>query len=287
MLVGFHLSIRRGFTGAIDSAEALGINAVQIFSHNASSWRMRPIEPAAAASFRGRLRRSSVEYAVVHTMYLLNLASPDDALFARSAAALTEEIARAGALGIPRVVTHLGAHMGAGREAGISRIIDGLERVIGSDAFARYPFVNLLLENTAGAGTTMGRWFAELGGIISGLSDSTRIGVCLDTCHAFAAGYDLRSPEGLEETLSEFDRKIGLSRLELVHLNDSVHPMGSCRDRHAHIGRGEIGEEGIAGIVNHPVLCDLPFVLETPKLLDGKLDADPINLRKIRALRRE
>lgn len=287
MLVGFHLSIGKGFAGAVDSAEALGINALQIFSHNPSSWRMKPIEPAAAASFQGRLHRSSVECVVVHTMYLLNLASPDDALFARSVAALTEEIARAGTLGITRVVTHLGAHMGAGREAGISRIIEGLDRVIGSDSFARHPFVRLLLENTAGAGTTMGTTFAELGEIVSSFTDSSRIGICLDTCHAFAAGYELRSPQGLEETLSEFDREIGLSRLELVHLNDSVYPRGACRDRHAHIGRGEIGERGISGVINHPALRGLPFVLETPKLLDGKVDADPINLHVVRALRRE
>ncbi len=285
MLVGFHLSIGNGFVGAVDSAVALGINALQIFSHNPSAWRMKPIDPAAAL-FRDRWRRSPVQYVVVHTMYLINLASPDGELFARSVAALTEEIARAGALGIPQVVTHLGAHMGAGREAGISRIIEGLERVIGSAAFARYPSVRLLLENTAGAGTTMGARFVELGEIISRLSDPSRIGVCLDTCHAFAAGYELRSPEGLEGTLSELDREVGLERLELVHLNDSVLPLGSRRDRHAHIGCGEIGEQGIAAIVNHPALRDLPFVLETPKLLDGKLDADPINLRKVQALRR-
>ncbi len=287
MLVGFHLSIGKGFANAVASAEKLGINALQIFSHNAASWRMRPIDPKEASSFRERLTHSSVEYTVIHTMYLLNLASPDNELFARSVAALTEEIARAGALGIPRVVTHLGAHVGTGREAGISRIVEGLERVIGSEPFARHPFVHLLLENTAGAGTTMGMTFAELGEIISSLTDSYRIGVCLDTCHAFAAGYELRTPEGLNETLSAFDREIGLSRLELVHLNDSAHPLGSRRDRHAHIGRGEIGEPGIAGIVNHPVLRDLPFILETPKLIDGKLDADPINLRKVQALRRE
>ena len=287
MIVGFHLSIGKGFINAITSAEKLGINAFQIFSHNAASWRMRPIDPTEAALFRERLTHSSVEYTVIHTMYLLNLASPNDALFTRSVTALIEEIARAGALGISHIVTHLGAHVGTGRQAGISRIVEGLNRVIGSAPFTRYTSIHLLLENTAGAGTTMGKTFAELGEIISCLSDSSRIGVCLDTCHAFAAGYDLRSPDGLEETLAAFDREIGFHRLELVHLNDSAHPRGSRRDRHAHIGRGKIGEAGIAGIVNHPVLRDLPFILETPKLTDGKMDADPINLRRVRALRRE
>ena len=286
MLVGFHLSIRRGFAAVVDSADALGITALQIFTHNASAWRMRPIESATAVAFQRRLERSSLKYVVVHTGYLLNLASPDESLFERSVAALTEEISRAGALGIARVVTHLGAHVGSGREAGMTRIIAGLEQVIGSEAFARYPFVHLLLENTAGAGTTMGATFSELGKIISKLSDSARVGVCLDTCHAFAAGYDLRDPTGLEATLAEFERRIGLARLELIHLNDSAYPLGSRRDRHAHIGRGNIGESGIANIINHPNLRDLPFILETPRLIDGE-DADPINLRVVWALRRE
>ena len=286
MLVGFHLSIGRGFAAAVDSADALGITALQIFTHNASAWRMKPIESAAAVAFQRRLERSSLKYVVVHTGYLLNLASPDESLFERSVAALTEEISRAGALGIARVVTHLGAHVGSGREAGMTRIIAGLERVIGSEAFARYPFVHLLLENTAGAGTTMGATFSELGRIISGLSDPARVGVCLDTCHAFAAGYDLRDPTGLEATLAEFERRIGLARLDLIHLNDSAYPLGSRRDRHAHIGRGNIGESGIANIINHPNLRDLPFILETPRLIDGE-DADPMNLRVVWALRRE
>jgi len=287
MLVGFHLSIGKGFVGAVDSAQELGINALQIFSHNASSWRMKQILPAAAASFRARIARSSVEYVVIHTMYLLNLASPDDALFVRSVAALTEEVERAGTLGIPQIVTHLGAHKGAGRKAGIARIIDGLNRVIASEAFVRFPAVRILLENTAGTGTTMGTSFPELGEIITSLADSSRIGVCLDTCHAFAAGYELRTPTGLADTLAEFDREIGFERLELVHLNDSRYPCGARRDRHAHIGYGEIGEDGISGIVNHPRLRDLPFILETPKEIDGQPDADRINLHKVRSLRCE
>jgi len=287
MLVGFHLSIGKGFAGAVDSAEELGVNALQIFSHNAASWRMKPIPPAVAAAFRARTARSSIEYLVVHSMYLINLASPDDALFARSVAALTEEVARAGRLGIAHVVTHLGAHRGAGRAAGIARIIDGLNRVIASEAFVRFPAVRILLENTAGTGTTIGTSFAELGEIIASLTDPSRIGVCLDTCHAFAAGYELRTGAGLESTLAEFDRAIGLERLELIHLNDSVYPLGSHRDRHAHIGRGEIGDAGIAGIVNHPDLRELPFILETPKEIAGQGNADRINLYKVRSLRQK
>ena len=155
MLLGCHLSIAKGFTGAIATAEALGNSALQIFSHNASSWRMKPISSEAAAAFRARFEDSSVEYVVIHTMYLLNLASPDKALFERSVAALEEEVERAVFLGIDRIVTHLGAHKGTGQAAGVARIAEALDRVIASEAYADAPYLMLLLENTAGSGTTM------------------------------------------------------------------------------------------------------------------------------------
>ncbi len=287
MLLGCHLSIGKGFTGALAAAENLGINALQIFSHNASSWRMKEITDEMAASFRQHLASSSVEYVVIHTMYLLNLASPDEALFERSIAALEEEIRRAGLLEIDRLVTHLGAHKGSGINAGIACVTTALNRVIESKVAADYPNVHVLLEDTAGAGTTMGTTFSELGAIINGLSDASRIGICFDTCHAFAAGYELRTPDGLAETLEEFDREIGLDRLCLVHLNDSKFPLGARRDRHNHIGAGEIGEEAFSLIVNHPALRDLPFILETPKEIDGNPGADKINLAQIRSLRHE
>lgn len=287
MLLGCHLSIGNGFTGALVAAEELGINAVQIFSHNASSWRMKEISDKAAALFQERLAGSSVEYIVIHTMYLLNLASPDIFLFERSIAALEEEIRRAGILNIDQLVTHLGAHKGSGTEAGIARIITALDQVLASESFSRYPSIRLLLEDTAGAGTTMGTGFREIGAIIDGLSDASRVGICLDTCHAFAAGHELRTPQGLEQTFTSFDREIGLSQLELIHLNDSKFPLGSRRDRHAHIGQGEIGESAFSLIVNHNALHGLPFILETPKEIDGKVHADQMNLKKVRSFRQE
>jgi len=287
MLLGCHLSIAKGFTGAIDAAESLENNALQIFSHNASSWRMKPIFPDAAAAFRARFEDSSVEYVVIHTMYLLNLASPEEALFERSVAALEEEVKRAGLLGVDRVVTHLGAHKGAGQAAGIARIADALDRVIASKAMEQAPDLTLLLENTAGTGTTMGASFAELGAIIDTVSDASRVGICLDTCHAFAAGYELRTDTGLNETLESLDHEVGLSKLGLVHLNDSKYPLAARRDRHAHIGHGEIGEQGFCLIVNHPSLRNLPFVLETPKEMDGLRDADRVNLSRVRSLRQD
>jgi len=287
MLLGCHLSIGKGFTGAIEAAENLGINALQIFSHNASSWKMKTITKEAASSFQTRFKNSSVEVVVIHTMYLLNPASPDEVLFERSVAALEQEVKRAGILGIDRIVTHLGAQKGSGIEAGIARIVAALDRVIASETFSSYKGVEILLENTAGTGTTMGASFSELGAIISALSDASRVGICLDTCHAFAAGYELRTFEGLAETLEALDLEVGLGRLKVIHLNDSKYPLGSRHDRHAHIGYGEIGMEGFSLIVNHKALHDLPFILETPKQFDGQADADRINLDLVRSLRRE
>lgn len=287
MLLGCHLSIGKGVSAAIDEAESLGMNAVQIFSHNASSWRMKEITDEIAAGFRERFARSSVKFIVIHTMYLLNLASPDEDLYERSIDALIEEIRRAGMLGVNHIVTHIGAHKGSGVESGLARITSALDRALSSDVARQYPNVRVLLEDTAGAGTTMGTKFSELGAIIGALPDARRVGVCLDTCHAFAAGYELRTADGLGLTLSQFDSKIGLERLELIHLNDSKFPLGSRRDRHAHIGSGEIGIQGISQVVNHPSLRDLPFILETPKEIDGKPGADAVNLSQVRSLRKE
>ena len=287
LLLGCHLSIARGFVSAIDEAECLGNTALQVFSHNAMTWRMKEIPTDSATSFRHRRRTSSIQYVVIHAMYLVNLASPDDALHARSIAAMTAEVERAAQLGIDRLVLHLGAHKGAGRSAGLGRVITALDDIVASDAFRDADGLRLLLENAAGTGTAMGTAFEEIGEICSGVRDARRIGVCLDTCHAHAAGYDLRSEEAVKETLGLFERAIGLDRLELIHLNDAKAPLGSRRDRHEHIGLGQIGEPGIAALLRATPLRDLPFILETPKEIDGRPNADPINLARVRRLRNE
>jgi len=284
-LLGCHLSIGKGFPAVIDGAKALGINAVQVFSHSARSWRMKPLNPEEAEAFRKRWEDSDVEYTVIHTSYLLNLASPDEELWERSLASLREEVRRAGVLGIPDVVTHLGSHKGAGMERGIARVAEALRRLQDSPEWHRHR-VRLLLELTAGAGDTVGKRFEELAEIIEEAGGDERLGICFDTCHAFASGYELRTPEGLEATLRELDRTVGLRRLWLVHLNDSAYPFGSNRDRHAHIGRGEIGLEGMRLVVNHPCLRELPFILETPKGELAGEDADVVNLRTVRGLRK-
>jgi deoxyribonuclease-4 len=284
-LFGCHLSIAGGFPGAIAEAEELGNDALQLFSHAPSAWRMKELSDEIAGQFRDCRARSSIEFLAVHTMYLLNLASPHDELFERSVDALIEEVRRAGLLGADALVTHLGAHVGSGREAGISRIVGALDRLIGSSVWAEASGVRLLLENTAGSGTTIGSSLDELEAILAAVADATRIGICFDTCHAFAAGCDLRTREAVDATLRQFDRVLGLSRLEMIHLNDSRFPLGSRRDRHAHIGRGEIGAAGIGAVVRHRSLRDTPFVLETPKMIDGRPDADRVNLATVRRLR--
>jgi len=286
-LLGCHLSIAKGLPRAIDETEALGSNALQIFTHSPAVWRMKGIADGLARRFRERRNASSIRYLVVHTMYLLNLASPDEALYERSIDGLIEEARRAGLLGADALVTHLGAHVGSGSKEAIDRIVGALDCTIESTAWAESRGVRLLLENTAGSGTTVGASFDELAAIVAGIADASRIGVCLDTCHAFAAGYDLRTREAVDETVHRFDRTVGLDRLEMIHLNDSRFPLGSRRDRHAHIGRGEIGSSGIGAVVRHRRLRDLPFVLETPKVIDGRPDADPLNLAAVRKLRSE
>jgi deoxyribonuclease-4 len=287
MRLGCHLSIAKGFAAAVDEAASLDTTALQLFSHNASTWRMKDITAAAAAGFRERVRASPLEAVVVHTMYLLNLASPDDDLYEKSVAALVEEVERARLLGVDLLVTHLGSHRGSGVEVGVARIASALDRVVASGPFRRHRRLTLLFENTAGAGSSLGGDFAELGEILRSLEKPGRVGVCLDTCHALAFGYELRSRDGIAKTLRDFDREVGLARLAVVHLNDSVFPKGSHRDRHEHLGRGAIGREGLSLLVNHPSLRDLPFLLETPKDLDGRPDADRVNLDLVRSWRHD
>jgi deoxyribonuclease-4 len=288
MLLGCHLSISGGLEGVFDRAPALEINALQIFSHNARSWRMEKLRAEEIARFRERWAESGVEYIVIHTIYLVNLASPKEGLYRRSIAAVVAEMERAAELGIGHVNTHIGAHVGMGREWGLGRAAAALRAILERTEGLR---VKLLLENTAGEGTTLGSLFEELAWLLEDAGGAERLGICFDTCHGFAAGYDIATAAGLEATLAELDRSVGLERLLLVHLNDSMYPLGSQRDRHQHIGEGEIGLEGFRRIVNHPALRHLPFILETPKLPDedSKLDsgADKVNLERVRRLRQD
>ncbi len=282
MILGCHLSIAGGLDQAVARAEELQINALQIFSHNARSWKMGPLNPDEAQRFIEHRQRAHVEYAVIHTIYLINLASPDPKNFRLSVQALCDEVKRAGELKIPHVTTHIGAHMGQGIEKGLERIVQAIDHVLASPQAQSARDVKILLENSAGEGTELGASFAELGRVIKHIKDRDRVGVCIDTCHAFAAGYDLTTPAGLEKTLAELEREVGLERVALIHLNDSKFPLGSRRDRHEHIGQGHIGSTGFRLIVNHPALREKPFILETPK---DDASSDPTNLARVRAVR--
>ncbi|MFN4218714.1 MAG: deoxyribonuclease IV [Candidatus Bipolaricaulia bacterium] len=282
MLLGCHLSISGGLEQTVARAQELQINALQIFSHNARSWKMGALKPDEAKRFIERRRHAHVEYVVIHTIYLINLASPDPKNFKLSVQALKDEVQRAGELKIPHVNTHIGAHLGQGVEKGLERIVEAITTVLASPQAHNAPDVKILLENSAGEGTELGATFAELGAVLNNIKDKSRVGVCIDTCHAFAAGYELTTPQGLEKTLKELDREIGLERVALIHLNDSKFPLGSRRDRHEHIGQGHIGTEGFRLIVNHPALREKPFILETPK---DDAQSDPKNLAAIRSVR--
>ena len=283
-LLGCHLSVAKGPDAALDSAEALGCNALQIFTHSPSMWRMKPLADEAAEAFDRKLRTSSVRYVVVHTMYLINLASPDPALYERSITAMIAEVRRAARLGIHQVVTHLGSHKGDGRDQGIQRLVAALDQVSEDEVFAQVPEMRVLLENTAGSGTTLGGSFEELRDILNAMAHPERFGVCFDTCHGFAAGYDLGTPRAVDKTFRVLDRTLGLERVELIHLNDSKFPLGSRRDRHQHLGQGHIGINGLQAMVGYPALQAVPLILETPKVWEGDEEADPINLSTLRAL---
>ena len=278
-LLGAHMSIEKSHALAIDRAAAFDMTALQIFTKNASRWAAKPIEPAAAETFRERLAGSDIAFVVAHDSYLINMGSPDDALWEKSLAAFQDEMARCAQLGVPYLVTHPGAHMGTGVDAGISRVASGMNRLFDEDP--DNPTV-VLLETTAGQGTTLGRSFEELAGIIDQVENQDRVAVCFDTCHVFAAGYDLRTPETYEATMQAFDDIIGLNRLMTFHLNDSKKGLGLRTDRHAHIGEGELGLDAFRLLLTDPRFADTPGVLETPK--DDDELGDQRNMRTLRDL---
>lgn len=278
--LGVHLSISGGIDKTPRRARDLGINAFQIFSQNVRSWKTREIGDDEARRFRESRSEFELEFAVIHTSYLLNLASPDQELWKKSQAGLARELKRAHKLGINHVNAHIGAHTGSGLQKGLSRLIEALNSVAKTEAF-RNSEVRILLENTAGAGTALGGSFCQFNEIFSSLSQPDRFGICLDTCHAYAGGYDISSPSGLTNTLDQLDREVGLDRLELIHLNDSKGELDSHLDKHQHIGEGEIGEQGFKNVVTHPKLKSRPMVLETPKEELRGMDSDKANLCKI------
>ncbi len=276
LCLGSHLSVAGGPWKAVDEAIELKLRSLQIFTKNASRWSQRPIAEGEAERFGARRAAWGDGPVVSHTSYLINLGSPKEELFQKSSAALADEMERAAILGLDGVVQHPGAHVGSGVEAAIESIARGAQAVL--DRAPEGP--RLLLENTAGAGSTIGRSFEELAALLAGIDRPDRTGICLDTCHLFASGYDLRTEEGYAATIAELERHIDVSRVACWHLNDSRGDLGSNLDRHEHIGTGAIGLEGFRHLLADPRFHGVPKILETPK--DG--DADQVNLRVLREL---
>jgi len=277
--IGCHISIAGGIDNSVVRAVELGCNTMQIFSKNASTWREKILKKGEVESFRENLKKSNINPVFIHASYLVNLASPSDELYFKSINAFLEDIKRADLLlPDPYLIIHPGAHTGAGEEYGIQRIIRALNIILEESTDLGLKTM-ILLEDTAGSGTHLGYTFGQLKRMMEGAKDRKRIGVCFDTCHAFAAGYDLSHREGIKQTLEEIDKYLGLEQLKVIHLNDSKFPLGSRKDRHMHIGKGYIGLEGFKVLVNHKYLKNLPFILETPEY-DEKDDLKNINLVK-------
>jgi deoxyribonuclease-4 len=278
-LLGAHMSIAGGHALAIDRAVALNMTTLQIFTKNANQWAAKPIPVEGATAFRDRLIESDISSVVAHDSYLINLASPDEVVWERSVGAFDDELARCDQLGVRWLVTHPGAHMSSGVDEGIGRVAAALNRI-----FAASPDrdVTVLLETTAGQGTTLGRSFEELAAILALVEDQSRVGVCFDTCHVFAAGYDIRDATSYDMTMRAFDDIIGLDRLQVFHLNDSKKGLGAKVDRHAHIGEGELGAEAFRLLLNDDRFFTHPGILETPKDDDG--EDDRRNMATLRTL---
>ncbi len=285
--LGAHLSIAGGLPRAVDRAQASHCEALQIFTKSAGQWRARPLPAEEIALFRRRVEETGIGPVVAHNSYLINLAAASPALRAQSVAALGEELDRAEALGLDGLVMHPGSYTSGSEASGLQLIADGLSAVLAARPRAR---TMVLLEHTAGQGTNLGHRFEHLAAIIGALDGSPRVGVCLDTCHLLAAGYDLCSAAGYDDAFRAFDRIVGLDRLRVFHLNDSKKPCGSRVDRHEHIGKGCLGAEPFRRLLQDARFAALPMLLETPKLETPesrrRSDVDPWDARNLRTLRR-
>ena len=279
LLLGAHVSIAGGIHKAIPRGEALGCTAIQIFTKNASQWKARPLAQAEVRDFKLERGRTGI-LALAHDGYLINLGSPNPDLLLKSSASFREEMDRAEELEIPYLVMHPGSHVGSGEDTGLKSVVLSLNTILASTAGYR---VSILLENTAGQGTALGYSFDHLRRIIHDSTAPERIGICLDTCHAFAAGYDLSNASGYESVMEELDAKIGLGRLKALHLNDCKKGLGQRVDRHEHIGKGKLGLECFRAIMNDSRLDRVPKFIETPKTLNDR-DMDPVNLELLGSL---
>lgn len=280
-ILGAHMSIAGGYGRAVERARQAGCDCLQIFTRNNQQWRAKPITPLEVESFRRAMAEQGIGHPLVHDSYLINLASPDPILWRKSLEAFVLELERAEQLGIPYVVTHPGSATDDCKEAGLRRVAKALDEVHRRTRSLR---VRCLLENTAGQGSSLGGAFEHLAAIIERVKEPDRLGICLDTCHAFAAGYALASAADYRRTMRAVAATVGLDRVRAFHLNDSQRELGSRVDRHAHIGRGRIGLDGFRRIVNDPHFRRVPMYLETPKGEEQGTELDTINLAVLRGL---
>ncbi|UCB61019.1 MAG: deoxyribonuclease IV [Candidatus Bathyarchaeota archaeon] len=276
MRIGFHVSIKGSIDQAVDRAIAKGYTTFQIFTGNPRQWTPRKLASEEVEAFVEKVKTSDIDPVFAHMPYLPNLASPKEGGHAKSCATLNAELRRCSMLGIQNLVTHLGSHLGAGKRTGQKRIITAINQAF-EDANED---VILLLENTAGGRNTVGDSFENIWSIMQGLTYPERVGICFDTSHAFAAGYDLRTFKSVEETIQKLDETVGIKKLKLVHLNDSKGNLNSRIDRHEHIGLGKIGENGFRNVLRSR-LGKLPLILETPK---DTRRSETENLRKVHEL---
>lgn len=275
------MSIAGGLHLAVERAESVGCRALQIFLKNSNQWRAKPLTEGEIEAFKRAVKSSSVKRVIAHNAYLINLCSPDSAVAQTSYAAMLDELQRATALGIEGVVMHPGSHKGCGEAQGLATISEAVNQLIADTPGSK---VRLLFECTAGQGSSIGCRFEHLRELIRRTRRKSRIGLCLDTCHLFAAGYDIRTRKAYEKMMDELDRAVGLKWVKAIHLNDSKKALGSRVDRHEHIGQGLIGLQGFANFVNDPQFEDTPGIIETPKGLD--LAEDRVNLGALRSLKR-
>jgi deoxyribonuclease-4 len=278
-LLGAHMSIAGGLHLAFARLREVKGKALQIFLRNERRWQTPPLAPDAVASFRRSHEESGNLPVAAHDSYLINLAAPDPTVRDRSINAFAEELRRGETLGISFLITHPGSHLGQGVEAGLERFVQAMDLAVTASSTSS---IAVLIETTAGQGTNLGSTFEEIAFILGRSRYGHRLGVCLDTCHCFAAGYDLRSPETYEETMGRLDEVIGLERLKYFHLNDSKGDLGSRLDRHEHIGKGKIGVAGFRILLEDARFREHPMVLETPKGKD--LKEDKKNLKVLRSL---
>mgnify|MGYP001152886010 CR=1 FL=1 len=275
--LGVHVSISGALDQSVDRAVKRGCTTFQIFTRNPRGWKSKDLEGHIAEAFKTKLADSGISPVYAHMPYLPNLASPDEDVYAKSVEVLISEMKRCELLNIPYLVTHLGSHKGSGTTRGIQRLVEACRLALN----ASRGDVMLLLENTAGTKNSIGADLDDIASVMDGVGWDNRVRLCFDTCHAFAAGYELRSRSGLLETLKAVDQTVGLSRLELVHLNDSKGDLNSRLDRHEHVGLGRIGEGGFRGILGEKLIRSRPMVLETP--IDRVRD-DYGNLGRVREI---